>query len=84
MTRLTIDPDLKARLGDLTGCLELCDQTGQVLGYFTPVADHSLYEGVEPPISEEELRQREQETEQYTTSEVLDHLGKLTLSGSDG
>jgi hypothetical protein len=59
--------------------LEVCDEKGLTLGYVQPVPsrDRSLYEGVEIPVSEEELQRAEQETESYTTAEVLAYLEKL-------
>ncbi len=38
----------------------------------------SLYEGLEIPFTEEELRQPEQETESYTTAEVLAYLERCS------
>jgi hypothetical protein len=39
--------------------------------------DPSEYDLTEPPISEEELRRREQSDEWYTTEQVLEHLKGL-------
>ena len=77
MTRLIIDPDVRAKLNNLEESLEFCDESGHILGYFTPVVDCSLYEGVEPPIGEEELQLREKETETYSTADVLKRLEEL-------
>jgi hypothetical protein len=77
MTRVVINADLRSKLPALTQPLELCDEAGNVLGQFTPVLDLSQYEPLEPQVSEEELDRREQESEWYTTAEVLAHLEKL-------
>ncbi|MBV9121798.1 MAG: hypothetical protein JO112_00380 [Planctomycetes bacterium] len=84
MTKIILDADLRTKLLNFTQPLELCDESGGVLGHLFPTIDLSHYEPWEPPISEEELRRREEETESYTTAEVLAYLEKLPCSGSDG
>lgn len=59
MTRITVDETTGKRLSEVSRRVELCDDRGHILGYFVPTLDRSLYEGVEPQISEEELRRRE-------------------------
>jgi hypothetical protein len=61
MIKLTVDQSLRAKLHDFDERLEICDESGNVLGYFSPVVDPSLYEGVDAPASDEELRQAEKE-----------------------
>jgi len=78
MTRILLDDTLKAKLHNLTQPLELCDETGRVLGRVFPAPDLSQYERWEPTFSEEELRRQEQANEKrYSTPEVLAHLEKL-------
>ena len=77
MNKITLDPTALSALGSLDHFTELCDPSGRTLGYFTPAVDRSLYDEVEIPIDEEELRRREHEEGSYTTAEVLDHLEKL-------
>jgi hypothetical protein len=77
MNRIVVDADLRSRLGNLREPLELCDESGQLLGRLFPAIDLSEYEPWEPSASEEELRRREQSTEWYTTAEVLDRLEEL-------
>ncbi len=84
MTKVILDQALRNKLGDLTQPLELCDESGRVLAQVTPLPDLSEYEPWEPPISEEELQRREQETESYSTAEVLAYLEKLQCTESDG
>ena len=67
MIRIVLDATLKSKLADLVQPLELYDESGRLLGRFTPA---------EPQLSEEELQRREQEPE-YSTEEVLAHLEKL-------
>jgi hypothetical protein len=84
MTRIIVDDALRGKLHNLAERLELCDESGRVLGQVFPALDLSHYEPWEPQISEEELQRREQETESYTTAEVLAYLESLPCSESDG
>jgi hypothetical protein len=84
VTRVIVDAILRSKLHGLTEPLELCDETGQVLGHVVPALDLSQYKPWEPSFSEEELRRAEQETESYTTAEVLAYLENLRCSKSDG
>jgi hypothetical protein len=77
MTRVILDKETIDRLNGLAEPLVLCDEQGRILGRFTPIAESSLDEAVEPEITEEELKARESETQSYTTAEVLAHLEKL-------
>ncbi len=78
MTRLTLGPDLRSKLMNLTEPLELCDETGRVLAHLLPKMDPVLYEGLEPQITREEMQRRKQNKgKTYTTAEVLAHLEKL-------
>jgi hypothetical protein len=77
VTRLILDPATAAKLDGTAGHIELCDPSGRTLGYFTPVVDRSLYEGVECPVSHEELSRREREETTSSTREVLARLEKL-------
>jgi hypothetical protein len=78
MTRLIVDEQLRKQLRNLTEPLELCDESGRVLGRVFPAYDLSEYEPWEPPFDEEELQRREQSKERrYTTAEVLKYLEGL-------
>jgi hypothetical protein len=78
MSRIIVDDALRAKLQNFSRPLELCDESGKILGRVFPALDLSEYEAWEPPISEDELRRREQSNEKrYTTAEVIAHLEKL-------
>jgi hypothetical protein len=65
-------------LYDLSQPLELCDESGRVLGRFLPTIDPAHYDGLDPQISREEFERRKRNKgNTYTTAEVLDHLEKL-------
>lgn len=71
MTRTVLDPSLRTKLPDLSQPLEFCDESGALLGIFTPVAS------LEPWISDEELDRRDADGESYSTTEVLAYLERL-------
>jgi len=78
MTRVVLDANLREKLGNLAQPLELCDESGRVLGRVFPTPDPARLEPREPQVSEEELDRREQANEKrYTTAEVLAYLEKL-------
>ncbi len=80
MTKVLLTAGAEAPFRGLTEPVEVCDHEGRTLGVFTPAADRSLYEGLTIPFSEEEIRQAEEETESYSTEEVLAHLESLQQS----
>lgn len=77
MGKIVIDAVLREKLQTVTQPVELCDESGQVLGRYIPALDLSQYEPWEPQISEEELQRREKSEKWYTTAEVLAHLKSL-------
>ena len=74
MVRVTIDETVCTRLGDLNSFLELCDVSGRVVGYFTPVDDPSQYEGVDSPEDDDELDRRSREESERPLDEILRDL----------
>jgi hypothetical protein len=80
MTKVIVDETLRSKLRNLSEALELCDESGKVLGRVFPAVDLSQYEPWEPPIDEGELRRREQSDKWHTTEQVLSHLKSLEKS----
>jgi len=73
MSKVIVDSVLRQRLQELMQPVELCDESGKVLGRFVP--DQSDFEPREPQVSEAELARREASSERrYSTAEVLAHL----------
>jgi hypothetical protein len=75
---VVIDADLRARLRGLNMPLELLDETGHVLGHFTPAfrpadADELMKSC---PYSEEELEQFRREPGGRTLAEIWKSLGR--------
>lgn len=77
MNRIVVDDTLRAKLRNFSEPLELCDEAGRSLARVVPLEDLSQYEPWEPPISEEELRRREQSDKWCSTEEILAHLKSL-------
>jgi hypothetical protein len=73
MTKLTVSGDLSRQLTVVQKCVELCDDTGHTIGFFTP----AFRDIRAPSISNEELDRREADDPIYRTHEVLAHLRSL-------
>jgi hypothetical protein len=78
MTQLTIDSSTVTveQLRSLSGPTRLCDAHGRILGEFWPQETVDPV-GFECPLSEEEIRCREQEPVSYSTAAVLERLRGL-------
>jgi hypothetical protein len=71
MTRITLDPNLRIQLPDVSQPFAVCDEAGKLVGSYIPAS-------AGPPISRDEIERRKQNKGKgYTTSEVLAHLEKL-------
>jgi hypothetical protein len=78
MSRTIVNAALREKLSGLMKVVELCDESGRVLGRSLPRLDPAHYEELEPQISKEELRRSRQSKERtYTTAEVLAYLEKI-------
>jgi hypothetical protein len=74
MTKLVLTGDLSRQLTSIHGCVALCDDTGQTIGFFTPAAPDSPRG---PRVNDEELDRRDREEPIFTTDDVLAHLRSL-------
>jgi hypothetical protein len=78
MSSIVVDSATREKLSNVFNTVELRDESGTILGYFSPKIDPTQWEPLEPQISEEELeRRRNSKEKRYTTAEVLAHLEKL-------
>jgi hypothetical protein len=59
MTRIVVDPATQAKLANAQVALELCDDSGKVLGQFIPACRLSDGEVSGPLVDVEELDRRE-------------------------
>ena len=74
MNRVVVNGEMQAKLAAAKQPAELCDETGNLLGYFTPASDRSLYAGVECPLSEEELAERDRTFSGRPLDEIMADL----------
>jgi len=77
MTQITLDAELRKRLGNLQQPIELCDETGRVVGHVFPAADLSEYDLTSPPFDLEDAQRRLSKVPRYSTKQVLEHLENL-------
>jgi hypothetical protein len=76
MTKVTIDPAIRAKLCNLVEPLELMDEDGHLLGFFSPtgVEARSLYENVEIPFSNEEVQRLKTQPPGRPLADILAEL----------
>jgi hypothetical protein len=83
MTRVIANAEFKAQLKGSSESLEVCDESGEILGYFqplpVPIHDREIYDWAKAEFAkaEEELKEARQSPVWYTTEEVLEHLRSL-------
>jgi hypothetical protein len=73
MTRIVIDAATRSKLGNLAEAVQFTDESGRVLGNFTPWPDGPKRE---PQISEEEIQRRFREGGGRSLAEILGDLDK--------
>ncbi len=78
MTKLTVDPELRAKLGDFQELVELCDESGRVVGFFHPVAPRSeaRISQTSSPISDDEIEVARQQRTGRPLAEILADLDR--------
>jgi hypothetical protein len=77
MTRIVIDEATKEKLQALKSPAVLIDSEGHVVARVTPVYDPALYEGMDCPLSPEEIAERHKNPGKlYTSEEVRAMLEK--------
>jgi hypothetical protein len=78
MSKIVVESALRKEFQKVYYPVEVCDETGHVIGRFYPSLDLSEYELISPEISDEEMERRLNSNEKrYTTAEVLAFLEKL-------
>jgi hypothetical protein len=78
MTAITIPSSLKPSFG-VTEPAAVCDEQGNVLGYYTPVREATSedYEWAQQHFTPEMIAEARKEEGGFTTAEVLEHLKSL-------
>jgi hypothetical protein len=74
MSSVVLDSQVLERLQQTGGRVEIRNAAGQVVGYFTPSLAPSLYDSLESPVGEDELRRRAQKGGGRTLEEILRDL----------
>lgn len=74
MNRIVVDRSFVNQLGVQAEIAALYDPAGHILGYFTPAAGTSEYEGVDSPASDEEIERRSREGGGRTLTEIMADL----------
>ena len=76
MNRIIIDGELRSRLDNLDSQMELCDESGRILGYYVPAAvcDPSLHQWARDQFTEKEIDRARAEPGGLSIGEVLDGL----------
>jgi hypothetical protein len=79
MTRVTVNEALLGQLGAGQVEAEVCDAAGRRVGYFLPDAVYRqlVCRWANAQVTDDELERCRQETESFTTTEVLDRLRSL-------
>jgi hypothetical protein len=76
MESINVDPTLSAQLGQFHAGVKICDNNGQVVGYFTPASGLKDQRPIQMPQSDEELQRRLRETSGRPLKDILDDLEK--------
>jgi hypothetical protein len=71
MNQIIADQSMTQQLGALSEPCVIVDTAGHKLGLFCPEVDRSLYEGVDPSVSSEELARRERAGGGRSLAEIL-------------
>jgi hypothetical protein len=77
MTTLILDTDLRNRLNNLTGLVELHDEEGRIVGYFSPLSGNGgMYEDLDIPVAEEEIERLRNQPRGRPLADILADLEK--------
>ena len=75
MTKVFVDAATQSRLNNLGELLEVCDESGKVLGYFHPLVESATSPpAIQSPFSKEELERRRRQRTGRPLSEILARL----------
>ncbi len=80
MTRVTVDANVQKLFLNFTKPLELCDESGLVLGKLIPVVsaiDAGDWIDLTPDLTDEELEQEIDSGESCSTEELITEIKKL-------
>jgi hypothetical protein len=75
MTKLTVDSELRAKLGGFQDLVEFCDESGQIVGFFHPVVLTGKPR-TESPISDEEIEAARAQRSGRSLKDILPDLDR--------
>jgi hypothetical protein len=78
MQKLTVEPNVGEQLGTALNQVLICDTSGRVIGFFSPLQDRPRIEDLqlEPPLSNAEIEQlRQKHRTGKPLEEILKRLG---------
>jgi hypothetical protein len=79
MDKIVLDTDIAGQLSQVHAHVQLCDPTGNTLGYFVPAAEHDreAYEQAKLLWTDEEVEELSKQEGGISTDELLRRLSKL-------
>jgi hypothetical protein len=78
MTRVVLDAALRSQLNNLDQPLEVCDESGRVLGYFHPIFPAGVGSArPQSPYTREEIERFRQQTTARPLADILQELERL-------
>jgi hypothetical protein len=80
MTRVTVDADLQKLLLNFTKPLELCDESGSILGKLIPIKPVTTEDDwidLTPDLTDEELEKEIDSGEGYSTQEIIAEIKRM-------
>ena len=75
MTRVIVNATIRAQLHNLDAALEVCDETGQTLGYFHPIVESGVSGKVASPYTDKEIEELRKQRTGRPLAEILKDLG---------
>jgi hypothetical protein len=78
MTKVTVDSDLRAKLGDMRDLVEFRDENGKVVGFFHPVAPivKADERPTSSPIADDEIETARQQKTGRLLAEIVADLDR--------
>jgi hypothetical protein len=78
MSKVTLDPSLRAKLNNLDRPVEFCDESGRTVGYYVPADRHRelLYAWAKSQFTDEDLKKAKNQPGGRPLAEILTRLEK--------
>jgi hypothetical protein len=76
MTKVTIDPELRAKLGSLQDLVEFRDESGRVVGFFHPIGPTTKTHQSSSPISDDQIEAARQQKTGRPLADIVADLDR--------